>query len=75
MDNCEDLLPEHFRFVKGVVDSPDVSLNISREMLQQDRVLKQMEKTLEKKIKNELASMLKRIEKITKSSIQHLVFS
>lgn len=60
MDNCEDLLPEHFRFVKGVVDSPDVSLNISREMLQQDRVLKQMEKTLEKKIKNELASMLKK---------------
>ena len=60
MDNCEDLLPEHFRFVKGVVDSPDVSLNISREMLQQDRVLKQMEKTLEKKIKNELSSMLKK---------------
>lgn len=60
MDNCEELLPEHFRFVKGVVDSPDVSLNISREMLQQDRVLKQMEKTLEKKIKNELASMLKK---------------
>lgn len=60
MDNCEDLLPEHFRFVKGVVDSPDVSLNISREMLQQDRVLKQMEKTLEKKIKNELTSMLKK---------------
>lgn len=58
MDNCEELLPEHFRFVKGVVDSPDVSLNISREMLQQDRVLKQMEKTLEKKIKNELSSML-----------------
>lgn len=60
MDNCEDLLPEHFRFVKGVVDSPDVSLNISREMLQQDRVLKQMEKTLEKKIKNELSSMQKK---------------
>lgn len=60
MDNCEDLLPDHFRFVKGVVDSPDVSLNISREMLQQDRVLKQMEKTLEKKIKNELASMMKK---------------
>ncbi len=60
MENCEDLLPEHFRFVKGVVDSPDVSLNISREMLQQDRVLKQMAKTLEKKIKNELSSMLKK---------------
>ena len=60
MDNCEELLPEHFRFVKGVVDSPDVSLNISREMLQQDRVVKQMAKTLEKKIKNELASMLKK---------------
>ena len=60
MDNCEELLPEHFRFVKGVVDSPDVSLNISREMLQQDRVVKQMAKTLEKKIKNELSSMLKK---------------
>lgn len=60
MDNCEELLPEHFRFVKGVVDSPDVSLNISREMLQQDRVVKQMAKTFEKKIKNELSSMLKK---------------
>ena len=60
MDNCEELLPEHFRFVKGVVDSPDVSLNISREMLQQDRVVKQMAKTLEKKIKNELSTMLKK---------------
>lgn len=60
MDNCEELLPEHFRFVRGVVDSQDFSLNISREVLQHDRQLKTIAKTLEKKIKNELASMLKK---------------
>lgn len=60
MENCPDLLPEHFRFVKGVVDSQDLSLNISREMLQHNRQLKLIKEHLEKKIKNELASMLKK---------------
>ena len=60
MENCEELLPEHFRFVKGVVDSQDFSLNISREVLQHDHQLKTVANTLEKKIKNELASMLKK---------------
>lgn len=60
MENCPDLLPEHFIFVKGVVDSQDLSLNISREMLQHNRQLKLIEEHLEKKIKNELASMLKK---------------
>ena len=59
MDKCADLLPEHFRFVRGVVDSPDLSLNISREMLQHDRQLKVIAANLEKKIKSELAKMLK----------------
>jgi len=58
MENCEDLLPEHFRFVRGVVDSLDLSLNISREMLQHDRQLKVIAKGIEKKIKSDLASML-----------------
>ena len=58
MENCEDLLPEHFRFVRGVVDSLDLSLNISREMLQHDRQLKIIAKGIEKKIKSELSSML-----------------
>ena len=59
MDKCADLLPEHFRFVRGVVDSPDLSLNISRELLQHDRQLKVIAGNLEKKIKSELAKMLK----------------
>jgi len=59
MDVCPDLLPDHFRFVRGVVDSPDLSLNISREMLQHDRQLKVIASNLEKRIKNELAKMLK----------------
>ena len=59
MDNCEDLLPDHFRFVRGVVDSQDLSLNISREMLQQDHQLKLIRNALEKKIKNELLAMLR----------------
>ena len=58
MDKCADLLPEHFRFVRGVVDSPDLSLNISRERLQHDRQLKVIASNLEKKIKSELAKML-----------------
>ena len=57
MENCEDLLPEHFRFVRGVVDSQDLSLNISREMLQHDRQLKFIAANLEKKIKAELLKM------------------
>ena len=59
MDKCADLLPDYFSFVKGLVDSPDLSLNISREMLQHDRQLKVIEKNLEKKIKSELLNMLK----------------
>ena len=59
MDKCADLLPEHFRFVRGVVDSPDLSLNISRELLQHDRQLKVIAANLEKKIKSELAKMCK----------------
>lgn len=59
MDSCADLLPEHFRFVRGVVDSPDLSLNISRELLQHDRQLKVIASNLEKKIKNELSKLLK----------------
>ena len=58
MENCEELLPEHFRFVKGIVDSADLSLNISREMLQHDRHLITIAQNIEKKIKNELNSML-----------------
>ncbi len=59
MDKCADLLPEHFRFVRGVVDSPDLSLNISRELLQHNRQLKVIAANLEKKIKNELVKMMK----------------
>ena len=59
MDKCADLLPEHFRFVRGVVDSPDLSLNISRELLQHDRQLKIISANLEKKIKAELERMLR----------------
>ena len=58
MDKCPDLLPECFRFVRGVVDSPDLSLNISREMLQHDRQLKIIANNLEKKIKSELAKVM-----------------
>lgn len=54
MDHCEDLLPDHFRFVRGVVDTQDLSLNISREMLQHTRELKTIAANLEKKIKTEL---------------------
>ena len=57
MESCKDLLPEHFSFVRGVVDSQDLSLNISRELLQHDRQLKVIAKGIEKKIKSELLSM------------------
>ena len=59
MDKCADLLPDCFRFVKGVVDSPDFSLNISREMLQHTRQLKIIASALEKKLKNELVKLMK----------------
>lgn len=59
MDKCSDLLPDYFGFVRGLVDSSDLSLNISREMLQHDRQLKAIASNIKKKIKNELASMLK----------------
>ena len=58
MENCEDLLPDHFRFVRGIVDSQDLSLNISREMLQHNRQLTIIARNIEKKIKSELKDML-----------------
>lgn len=58
-EKCADLLPDYFSFVKGLVDSEDLSLNISREMLQHDTQLKLIAKTIEKKIKSELEKMLK----------------
>lgn len=59
MDKCADLLPDYFSFVRGLVDSADLSLNISREMLQHDRRLKVIAQSIEKKIKNELLAMQK----------------
>ena len=59
MDKCADLVPEYFRFIKGVVDTPDVSLNISREMLQHTRQLKVISSNLEKKVKAELVRLEK----------------
>ncbi len=58
MESCADLVPDYFRFVRGVVDSPDLSLNISREMLQHDRQLKLIAQNLEKKIKSELKRLM-----------------
>lgn len=66
MENCEDLLPECFRFVRGVVDSPDLSLNISRELLQHDRQLRVIAANLEKKIASELKKLMEDREKYTK---------
>ena len=59
MEKCKDLLPDYFGFVKGLVDSPDFSLNISREILQHDRQLRLIAKNIEKKVKNELVKMQK----------------
>ncbi len=58
MDHCEELLPDHFRFVRGVVDTQDISLNISREMLQHNRQLTIISRNIEKKVKQELKSLL-----------------
>ena len=58
MESCEELLPEHFRFVRGVVDTQDIQLNISREMLQHSRQLSLIARNIEKKIKAELKSLL-----------------
>ena len=58
MDKCEELLPDYFAFVRGVVDTKDLSLNISREMLQQDKKLKQIAKSIEKKLINEFKNMM-----------------
>ena len=58
MEKCESLLPDYLGFIKGVVDSPDLSLNISREMLQQDRVLQKMAKSIENKVLKELTTLL-----------------
>ena len=68
MEKCADLLPDYFSFVKGVVDSQDLSLNISREMLQQDGQLKLIRGSLEKKIKNELNAMKNNERESTTSS-------
>ncbi len=59
MDKCKELIPDYYSFVKGLIDSPDLSLNISREMLQHDRQLRVIAKNIEKKIKSELENMLK----------------
>ncbi len=59
MDKCSELLPDYFSFVRGIVDTQDLSLNISRETLQQDRNIKVIAKSIENKIKNELSNMLK----------------
>lgn len=78
MNKCADLLPDHFSFVKGMVDSEDLSLNISREMLQHDRQLKLIAKNINKKIKSELQSLLKNerenYEKFYKSFGRQLKF-
>ena len=66
MDKCADLLPDCFRFVRGVVDSPDLSLNISREILQHDRQLKVIANNLEKKIKAELTKLMEDREQYAK---------
>lgn len=73
MDKCKDLLPDHFSFVKGLVDSEDLSLNISREVLQHDHQLKLIAKTIEKKIDSELKKCSKPTVKLTKNSLKRSV--
>ncbi|WP_339226255.1 molecular chaperone HtpG [Oceanobacillus sp. FSL K6-2867] len=78
MDKCADLLPDYFSFVKGMVDSEDLSLNISREMLQHDRQLKLIAKNINKKVKSQLLSILRddreKYEKFFKSFGQQLKY-
>ena len=64
MDKCDSLLPDYLRFVRGVVDSPDLSLNISRELLQHDRQLKVIGQNLEKKVRADLEKFLKKYNAI-----------
>ena len=71
MDKCHELLPDYFNFVKGLVDSQDLSLNISRETLQHDRQLKNIAKNLEKKIKNELLDFLKNDREAYEKFFEH----
>ncbi|WP_099191808.1 molecular chaperone HtpG [Tepidibacter mesophilus] len=78
MEKCSDLLPDYFGFVKGIVDSEDLSLNISREILQHDRQLKSIAKNIKNKIKNELKNLLKNerenYEKFYESFGRHLKY-
>ncbi len=78
MEKCSDLLPDYFGFVKGIVDSEDLSLNISREILQHDRQLKSISKNIKNKIKNELKSLLKnereKYDKFYESFGRHLKY-
>lgn len=75
MDKCADLLPDYFAFVRGLVDSQDLSLNISREMLQHDRQLKLIATSLEKKIKSELLKLQKNDRENMKHSLKPLAYS
>ena len=75
MDKCADLLPDHFRFVRGVVDSQDFSLNISREVLQHTRQLKVIASALEKKIKGELMKIQKEDREKYELSLIHIFHS
>ncbi len=70
MDKASELIPEHFRFVRGLVDSQDLSLNISREMLQHDKQLRVIASKIEKKIKSELLLLLKN-EMFNNVALQH----
>lgn len=75
MDKCSDLLPDYFSFVKGIVDSEDLSLNISREMLQESHNLKLIAKNIETKIKKELLKMLKEDREKYISFLKHLEYN